>query len=60
MNRSSSLLVALAAIAFSRAGVLALAWANANPSKIAKNPADDRIIQILSAFNCRFSGLNIL
>ena len=58
MNRRSSLSVALTVNAFSRAGGLALACANANLSKTGGNPVDDRIMQILSALNCRFFGLN--
>jgi hypothetical protein len=58
MNQSSSLLIALPVTACSTAKVLAPDGDDTNPSKTGGNLEDDRIIQILSAFNCRFLGPN--
>jgi hypothetical protein len=41
-----------------REPILASNWDDMNPSMTDGNPADNRIIQILSAFNCRFLWLN--
>jgi len=58
MNQSSSLLIALPVVVGSIAKVLAPDGDHMNLSKTGGNLEDDRIIQILSAFNCRFLGPN--
>ena len=58
MNRSSSLLIALPVIACSIANVPAPDGDDTNLSKTGGNFENNRIIQILSAFNYRFLGSN--
>lgn len=58
MNRSSSLLIALTVTACSIAKVFAPDGDDMNLSKTGRNLEDDWIIQILSAFICRFLGPN--
>jgi hypothetical protein len=58
MNQSSSLLIAPPVIACSIAKVLAPDGDDTNPSKTGGNLEGDRIMQILSAFNCRFLESN--